>query len=510
MSEKELVAEAFGVEADAVTEAQIKRYDEIIAGAKTEEPVEESVAPDPTETKDAELEAMKAELRVTIDEAKAAREKAERAAAPKMPLAPTEATPPEHRAAITKPQFALSAEVLTHKAEETTGDPEMRHRLKDFQKWNDEMIYLTAILEARDNRAVDPRSTDHWKRYVGSRGDFGQFVDEYKGWSIEPEFAKADFTTTTGADYLPVILSPELIARQEYEMGVANSVRQIDMPSKVFEIPGAGAAVVVYKTTEGSAPTQSDTDDRKVTFTTSDVKGYSRYTDDLAEDSIIGVLPRIMDEHALALAKGIEFGVIHGDTDDTQGQSGNTAQDGYLSWNLWNGIYAHAIASSTVTSASAARYTGDMALKALAGLGKFLNSGMVWTAHPIQVSYMRTMRDNSTDKNLIFVPGGANASWTSQPLLELLGYPVVASGGNSITNGTTGCYTGTTVDRTQVLAYNRNYFALGNRRRMTVETDKDITTGKISVVTTWRGDFQSLAAATDTCSTAHYDIDYDA
>jgi len=200
----------------------------------------------------------------------------------------------------------------------------------------------------------------------------------------------------------------------------------------------------------------------------------------------------------------------HRERVNTQAQASNTAQDGYLAYNLWNGIYAHAIASSTVTSASAARFTGDMALAALAGLGKYLNSGTVWTAHPVQVSYMRAMKNNETDDNLIFVPGGANASWTEKPLLELLGYPVIASGGNSITNGTTGYYTGTTVDRTQVIAFNRDYFALGNRRRRTVETDKDITTGIITVVSTWRGDFECLGASTDTCSAAYYNIDYDA
>jgi hypothetical protein len=163
-----------------------------------------------------------------------------------------------YRAAMTSPQFALSADVLTQKARRTTGDPEMQHRITDWQKFNDEMVFLTAILEARDGRAVDPRSTEHWKRYVSSRGDWGKFIDEYRGFDLEPEFAKATFTTSNGADYLPTILSDQFIAAQEHEMGVANSVRQIDMPSKVYEIPGEGAAVNVYKTSEASTPTQSD------------------------------------------------------------------------------------------------------------------------------------------------------------------------------------------------------------------------------------------------------------
>lgn len=508
MDIKELVADAFGVEVDAVTPEMEKRYRQIIDGAKALEP-EPTPEPETTKTDD-ELAALKAELKAEVEAAKAMREKQERAAMPKPKLAPEDVAPAQTRAAVTRPQFALSAEVLTHEAKRATGDPEMQHRVKDWQQFNDEMVYLCAILEARDGRPVDPRSTNHWKRYVGSRGDWGKFVDEYKGFGVEPEFAKATFTTTTGADYLPTILSSNLIPRAEYEMGVANAVRQIDMPSKVYDIPGVGSAVSVYKTAEAATPTQSDTDDRKVTFTAIDVKGRSMYTDDLAEDSIIAILPRVMEEHDLALAKALEFAVIHGDTDDTQGQSSNTTQDGYLAYNFWDGIYAHAIASSTVTSASGARFTGDMALNALADLGKYLNGDTVWTAHPIQVSYFRTMRDNATDKNLVFVPGGANASWTDRPLLELLGYPVIPSGGNSITNGTTGYYTGTTVDRTQVIAFNRNYFALGNRRRRTVETDKTIATGVIEVVTTWRGDFQCLGGVTDTCSAAYYDVDYDA
>ena len=124
-----------------------------------------------------------------------------------------------------------------------------------------------------------------------------------------------------------------------------------------------------------------------------------------------------------------------------------------------------------MTSANAARFTGDMALAALGQLGVYLNGDVCWTAHPIQVSYMRAMKNNETDGNLVWVPGNAISSWTDKPMMEFLGYPVVPSGGNSITNGSTGYYTGTTVDRTPVIAYNRNAFGLGTRRRQTVETD---------------------------------------
>lgn len=442
----------------------------------------------------------------------AAREKRERANL-KMKVSPDDLNRTgsgTYRAAMTSPQFALSADVLTQKAERSTGDPEMRHRIKDWQKFNDEMVYLCGVLEARDGRPVDPRSTEHWKRYVASRGDWGKFIDEYRGFDLEPEFAKATFTTTTGSDYLPVVLSNEFIASQEHEMGVANSVRQFNMPSKVFDVPGEGADVHVYKTGEGSTPTQSDTDDRKVTFTAIDVKAYSRWTDDLAEDSIVAVLPLYREKQAKALARSIEFAVIHGDADDTQNQSANTAQPGYLAYNFWDGIYAHCIGASTLTSASAARFTGDMGLNTLASLGVYLNGSVAWTAHPIQVSYLRAMYDNATDKNLIWVPGNAISSWTDKPLSEFLGYPVIPSGGNSITNGTNGFFTGTTVDRTQILAFNRDAFGLGSRRRITLETSKEIQSGLISMVCSWRGDFKPLYGTTETIAAGYYDIDYNA
>lgn len=301
------IAEKWGLDIEADID-QIKAiaatFDEM-PGAETPEPTPE---PETTKTDD-ELAALKAELKAEVEAAKAMREKSERAAMPKPKLAPEDVAPKETRAAVTRPQFALSAEVLTQKAERSTGDPEMRHRIADWQKFNDTMVYLCAILEARDGRAVDPRSTNYWKRYVASRGDWGEFVESYKGFNVEPEFSKATFTTTTGADYLPTILSSNLIPRAEYEMGVVNSLRQFDMPSKVYDIPGVGTAVSVYKTGEAATPTQSDTDDRKVTFTAIDVKGRSMYTDDLAEDSIIAILPRIMEEHDMALAKGLEFAV---------------------------------------------------------------------------------------------------------------------------------------------------------------------------------------------------------
>lgn len=516
------VAETFGVEPEDVTDEQFQSWKRIGEGYKAvtepeadaeEEEVEEEEAEEEDEQPEvpAEVVAQVAALGERITELEAESEASatqvkglERKLAEK-PLVTDQ-----------KPQFPLTADVITEPAEAQTSDPEMQRNIRELQSHNDSSAFLCAILTMGGKREYDPRETGHWKRWVKEHGHWGEFVDKYKGFqeTLEPEHKKATLTTSTGSDYVPTILSDEFTRTMRHPMQASASVRQMVMTSKVVDLPGEGADVAVYKRAEAATGTQSDTDDRKTTLTAINLMAYSKLTSEIDEDSIIPALELVKEKQAYAMGEAIEFATVHGDTDDTQGQSNNTTMTQYTAYDAWNGLHAQAVAASTAEIAvGGTRWDGEDALGQIDALNTFAQPDQcAWLMHPVQWSRTRVMSDYMSTgyRNLILVPGGALSPITGMPVDDLFGFPILRSGQVAKNNSTTGYYDGSTTDRTQVYLYNHRAFILGDRKRVTVETDKTIESQTIKMVTVWRGHFACLYASTDDCISAAINIDYDA
>jgi hypothetical protein len=227
---------------------------------------------------------------------------------------------------------------------------------------------------------------------------------------------------------------------------------------------------------------------------------------DIAEDSIIPTLQLHRYKQARSLGDAVEFATIVGDTDDTQGHSANSTYASYTAYDAWNGIHAQAIGASATNGAGGDKFTGDDAVTMVDDLGVYASDQCFWVWPRKQWALSRTMLDNSTNKNLIYVPGGADAPWTTKPLDDFLGFPVVISGQVPTNCTTTGYYDGTTTDRWSVYLVYRRGFVLGDRRAVTVETDKTISTGVVEIVSTWRGDLASTVAASTKVASVTYNI----
>jgi hypothetical protein len=72
------------------------------------------------------------------------------------------------------------------------------------------------------------------------------------------------------------------------------------------------------------------------------------------------------------------------------------------------------------------------------------------------------------------------------------GIPIVISPNIRVDLNASGVYGGTTNNRTVLFLVNRQVWAVGERRGIRVEADRDITTQIDIVVATWRGDFKQL------------------
>jgi len=332
---------------------------------------------------------------ITAHEREAAAERSSDASYP----APNDATKkfaPGEVAHVEPRLDLMSKSFMTTPAEKLTRDKGLfADQIRDLHTFNDNCVFMQAILSDGGRRIVNMRESNYWKSWMKSRGEFGKWVNDFKGEVSDPEVQKATFTTTTGADWVPTILSNDFTETMRHDLHAATSIKQVDMHSKVVDLPGEGADAVAYKTTEAATVTAGDIDDRKSTLTAVDIKARSRYTDDIDEDSIIAVLPHHRENHARALADGIEFAVVHGDENDSQGQSSNSSQDGYLLYDAWDGIHAQCISATTAEVAvGGTAYDGADALAQLDALGPYARADQcMWLCHPALAWRMRLVVD---------------------------------------------------------------------------------------------------------------------
>ena len=333
--ERALVADMFVISEDEVTEDQYKRWKQIISDAKeVEEPEEpeEEPEPEPDETKDAPDPEKTEDKDPPVDP-----EVIEKLVAENKALRGTAAEQAEQLTAMErklvdrppvvvneKPRVEGVAEVWDFTSKEfwteppaaQTADAEEREWLTALHDFNDDLLLLSAI-GGKSGIQPHPRELPYFRKWVGKHGQLGSIIERKKGFfddqGGEAGFRKAVLTTTTGADYLPTILSSQFIETMRAELTIAEKCVNIDMPSKVLDIPGEGSTdPVVYLTAEGATVTTGDLDDRKVTLTAGDFRARSRYTDDVDEDSLIPILPLHKRKVARRMADAIEWAIVHG------------------------------------------------------------------------------------------------------------------------------------------------------------------------------------------------------
>jgi len=114
---------------------------------------------------------------------------------------------------------------------------------------------------------------------------------------------------------------------------------------------------------------------------------------------------------------------------------------------------------------------------------------------PTKINWTKLMTLKDSSGNAAFMPvtgpGGASSPVVTGEVGRLGGIPVVVSGLIRTDLNSTGVYAASSTNTVLYVVY-RDAWALGTRREITMETDKDIVAGTNKLVLTWRGDFQHL------------------
>ena len=371
------------------------------------------------------------------------------------------------------------------------------------------------------------------------------------------EKAMADANTGYGAEWLPTILSGDMVQDIWLSLQVAALFRRYQMPSKTFELPirtsraraylvdevvddtAVGAAVPLFS--NQIYPSSMGTS--KVTFVARKLGSVIFVSDELEADAVIAVLEILREEVLYGMADAIEDATINGTYGlsvgvldgllDNKGvtanrlwaDSGAGVRDARAAW---NGL-RHSINLSNVTeidgavSSSWATEGLDFFRNARKEMGKYgavTTDDLVWLISPS--THIELLKLNQV---LTYDKYGPNATIFSGEIGKLDGVPLIISpriytnlsakgvycngvssvipaGNGSMSSATTG----TAVYKTVAVLVNRRGYAFGDRQMVIAESERQPLAGQRYFLATARMDFKKLFANAEPLGNVIYDL----
>ena len=319
------------------------------------------------------------------------------------------------------------------------------HLLKDEEReladFNDDVVLLSTLLKA------DPRSLRSWNQFAESSSALKRAMDAA--------------TATEGAEWVPTVLSSQLIEKYRMTAKVAGLFQEVTMPNNPYKYPysaGLSASDFYYV---GEATSDSPTASPPTTMATSDLtltakklKARTYFSEEFTESSIVPVLPALKNDLIIAKGEVVDDIILNGDTTATHMDSDVT--DSKDRRKAWNGL-RDLCPSGTIKDLSTFSYANHRTI--IVAMGKYgLNAQeLAIISGPTGINKYRSLTEVTTvDKY------GPNAFILTGELGKLDGIPLIPSEYIRQNLNATYVYDGVTTTYTQALYVNKRGFMLGN------------------------------------------------
>lgn len=122
---------------------------------------------------------------------------------------------------------------------------------------------------------------------------------------------------SAGDEWVPQDLASDLIRMVDIESRLRGFVRVIDMPTNPYNLPGITAHMTMEYQAENTTATASNPTTAATVLTAKKLIGKIQFSEELVEDSIIPVIPALMEDCATAAAQAEESVVLWGDDTTT-------------------------------------------------------------------------------------------------------------------------------------------------------------------------------------------------
>lgn len=300
---------------------------------------------------------------------------------------------------------------------------------------------------------------------------------------------RKDVFTTGDRHIFPSDLSSTLLYRLYLESQLAAALisQEIPMPTDPYTLPIATTRIKYRKGSEAPATTTADKIGLSdVTLKTAKLIGITDFSYEAAEDSIIPVLPMLMDDLAKGAVESLENAIINGDTAATHQDKDITAADDAAK--LFDGLRKFALeqASCTVDMAIGGISAASI-LKMKASMGKY---GLRPSDLLLVVSASGYNTMLGLDETLTVDKAGPGAARILTGVVpSIYNIPIIVSEAIKATN-TSGVVDATNNIKDSLLLLYKPSLILGSRRGFTVESEVDKKRQVNSLIASFRRDFK--------------------
>jgi HK97 family phage major capsid protein len=382
-------------------------------------------------------------------------------------------------------------------------------RLRDvvtrFQRLNDELLVTDVLMFPADSRTPDLNSRLHRLKQLKAWPEYERLVNELCD-SMKHERPFNEGTANAGLAWVPTILSSQLMDLVQVWSKVAPLFTPITMTSKILDWPVLGADLTAFLMTEAVADTGADTPIGASTATTTKAMftakkfGVRTYaSSEILEDSVVPMVPFIINNAAKVLARAIEDCIINGDTAGTMDLgSFNNVATGVR--RAWMGLRQHCLVTASYPAKVDAG--GGVSTTKLLDLQYAMGA---WGASPAPLAWItgfHGLKSAMKMSELITLEKfGPQASILSGQVANLFGSPVILS--EFVTEkDATGIHSATPANNVKgsILCVHRDSYGLATRRGISVNgsSDRHIEVDQVVFVATARNDFQAFYAPSAT------------
>lgn len=361
-------------------------------------------------------------------------------------------------------------------------------RVANFQKHAQKVALVHAIMcNSKSYRNDGARRLKTLKCFQGLQREFESLT---KGVGMDTA------TAAEGLEWVPTIMNSELIRRIEIEAMVARKFRRETMPSATWDWPVLGTGPVTYVMSQATTDsmtaliTASVAASAKVTLTATKAGCWVPISTELVEDAVISTLNVVQDDMILAFIRGLDDAIING---DATGAHQDTDVEAVTAHNnkLFDGLRVKALAAS----ASKHDCGGDaLVAMDLRAMRKKLTGarGAATSELAIIVSVNDWINLMSDDDVRTVDKFGQEATWLKGTLLAIDAIPIILSDFARTDVNASGVNGASANTFSTALLVHLPSWAIGDRRQVTVESDKVIWTDQLHLVGTWRGTFKNI------------------
>lgn len=300
-----------------------------------------------------------------------------------------------------------------------------------------------------------------------------------------------------GAEWIPDQFSTDLYQTFQIPRGLRALLPSVQMERETLLIPKlnrGGRPYIKGQITDDLAKYQSSTiETAQKTVRAKGLATLMNIDDAAGEDSAFAIIPAMSRQIAQDLEDAFEDAMINGD-------SAATHQDDIANWNirerwgasglgssadhrrLFRGMRAAAIDKSSIKDFAGSAMTFAGFMDAVAQLGELAVGNKVCVVSPeaLVANFLQL------DQVVTLEKFGAQATILTGQLASLAGIPIVMSRFMGADMNGNGLYDNATTDKTGFLVFNTDSWYQYLRRQITVESDKDIASGAIQIVSTMR------------------------